>query len=101
MVKKFLDLLADDTLPTKFPYSTEEYRNHNKHALWLLPNRTKVIEAMEKLLKNHPIFGSFGIVNISGDSRDDDEDKDAKERVMKAINNNEYTITLTGQRLTT
>lgn len=103
MVKKFLDLLVDNTVKTKFPYSTEEYRNHNKHSLWLLPNRVKVIEAMEKLLKEHKIFGSnnFGIVNISGNQRDYEEDKDAKDRVTKAIKNNEYTITLTGQRLTT
>ncbi len=103
MVKKFLDLLVDNTLPTKFPYATEEYRSFNKHSLWLLPNRVKVIEAMEKLLNQHPVFGAgnFGIVNISGNSHDDEEDKDAKDRVTKAIKKNDYTITLTGQRLTT
>lgn len=103
MVRKFLDLLVDDTLKTKFPYATEEYRNYNKHSLWLLPNRVSVIEAMEKLLKDHPVFGSneFGIVNISGDKPEDEEDKDAKDRVVKAIKNHNYTITLTGQRLTT
>jgi hypothetical protein len=101
MVKKFLDLLANDKLATKFPYATQEYRNYNKHSLWLLPNRTEVIFAMEKLLKDHPVFSSFGIVNISGNNYNDDEDKDAKERVTKAIKDNEYTITLTGQRLTT
>lgn len=103
MVKKFLDLLVDDALETKFPYATEEYRNFNKHSLWLLPNRVKVIEAMEKLLKEHQIFGNnqFGIVNISGNNRDDEEDKDAKDRVTKAIKTHDYTITLTGQRLTT
>ncbi|MDA1335243.1 MAG: DEAD/DEAH box helicase family protein, partial [bacterium] len=103
MVKKFLDLLVDNTLQTKFPYATEEYRSYNKHALWLLPNRVNVIGAMEKLLKDHSIFGSnqFGIVNISGDNRDYDEDKDAKNRVTSAIKNHDYTITLTGQRLTT
>ncbi len=103
MVKKFLDLLVDDSVKTKFPYATEEYRNYNKHALWLLPNRVKVIEAMEKLLKNHPVFGAgnFGIINISGNNYDDDEDKDAKDRVTKAIKKHDYTVTLTGQRLTT
>ncbi|MBP7966817.1 Eco57I restriction-modification methylase domain-containing protein [Candidatus Woesebacteria bacterium] len=103
MVRKFLDLLVDDNLNTKFPYATGEYRNYNKHSLWLLPNRTKVIEAMEKLLKKHSVFGAgnFGIVNISGDSRDDDEDKDAKDRVTNSIKNHEFSITLTGQRLTT
>lgn len=101
MVKKFLDLLADNTLDTKFPYATEAYRNYNKHSLWLLPNRVKVIEAMEKLLNEHWIFSQFGIVNISGSRLDDEEDKDAKDRVTKAIKNHDYTITLTGQRLTT
>ena len=101
MVKKFLDLLADDKLKTKFPYSTPEYRTYNKHSLWLLPNRVKAIEAMEKLMNAHPIFSNFGIVNISGNVKDDDNDKDAKTRVSNAIKNNEYTITLTGQRLTT
>lgn len=103
MVKKFLDLLVDDSLQTKFPYATEEYRRFNKHSLWLLPNRVKVIEAMEKLLKEHPVFGAgnFGIVNISGNSRDDEEEKEAKARVTKTIKSHDYTITLTGQRLTT
>ena len=102
LVNKFLDLLVNDKLATKFPYATEEYRSYNKHALWLLPNRTKTIEAMEKLLKNHPVFSKFGIVNISGNAHDDDEaDADAKSRVAHAIKDNEYTITLTGQRLTT
>lgn len=103
MVKKFLDLLVNDSLPTKFPYATQQYRDYNKHSLWLLPNRVKVIEAMERLLKDHPVFGSgnFGIVNISGNSRDEEEEKDAKNRVMGAIKNHDYTITLTGQRLTT
>lgn len=101
MVKKFLDLLVDNTVDTKFPYATEEYRNYNKHSLWLLPNRVKVIEAMEKLLKEHWIFSKFGVVNISGNNHDDEEDKDAKNKVTNAIKNNDYTITLTGQRLTT
>lgn len=101
LVNKFLDLLVNDQLNTKFPYSTEEYRKFNKHSLWLLPNRVKAIEAMEKLLKNHPVLGKFGIVNISGNEIDDEDDKDAKERVTKAIASNDYSITLTGQRLTT
>lgn len=103
-VQKFLNLLVNNTLATKFPYATEEYRNYNRHSLWLLPNRVKVVEAMEKLLKEHPVFGTanFGIVNISGTTpKEEDDDKDAKERVMKAIKNYDYTITLTGERLTT
>lgn len=103
MVNKFLDLLVDDQLRTKFPYSSEEYRGFIKHSLWLLPNRTRVIEAMEKLLNHHPVFGKFKIVNISGNrpNDDDDADTDAKSKVTSAIKNHEYTITLTGQRLTT
>tara|TARA_B100000745_G_scaffold300210_2_gene253258 strand:- start:1678 stop:5649 length:3972 start_codon:yes stop_codon:yes gene_type:complete len=102
-VKKFLNLLVDNTLHTKFPYATKQYRSYNKHSLWLLPNRVKVIEAMENLLKEHKVFGSneFGVVNISGNNHDGEEDKDAKNKVTKAIKDHEYTITLTGQRLTT
>lgn len=101
MINKFLDLLVDDEISTKFPYATDEYRGYIKHSLWLLPNRTKVIEAMEKLLNKHPVFSKFKIVNISGNSTDDEADKDAKKRVRDAIDYNDYTITLTGQRLTT
>lgn len=101
MVVKFLDLLVNEQVDTKFPYATDEYRGYIKHSLWHLPNRTKVIEAMEKLLKKHPVFGNFSIVNISGKNTDDEADDDAKTRVRNAIDNNEYTITLTGQRLTT
>ncbi len=102
MVNKFLDLLLNNKIDTKFPYAIEEYRSFNKHSLWLLPNRTKVIEAMEKLLRDHPVFGKFGIINISGNAKEDDSaDTDAKKRVVGAIKNYEYTITLTGQRLTT
>lgn len=99
MVDKFLKLLVDEK--HNFPYSTEEYRNYNKHTMWLLPNRTQVIKAMENKLKQHPVFSHFGIVNISGNMKGDDEqDSDAKRRVEDAIKNNDYTITLTGQRLT-
>jgi hypothetical protein len=107
MVKKFLDLLVDSTLPTKFPYATDEYRSFNKHSLWLLPNRVAVIAAMEKLLNQHPVFGAgnFGIVNISGPKKsgeeEEKEEQDAKNRVENAIKKHDYTITLTGQRLTT
>ncbi len=101
MINKFLDLLVDDEISTKFPYATDKYRGYIKHSLWLLPNRTKVIEAMEKLLNKHPVFGKFKIVNISGNSTDDEADKDAKKRVRDAIDHNDHTITLTGQRLTT
>lgn len=99
MVDKFLNLLVDEK--HNFPYSTEEYRNYNKHTMWLLPNRTQVIKAMENKLKQHPVFSNFGIVNISGNMHGDDEqDSDAKRRVEDAIKNNDYTVTLTGQRLT-
>ncbi|MGB4768036.1 MAG: Eco57I restriction-modification methylase domain-containing protein [Candidatus Saccharimonas sp.] len=101
MVNKFLDLLVNDEVATKFPYATDEYRGYIKHSLWLLPNRTKAIEAMEKLLNKHPVFSKFKVVNISGNSTDDEADKDAKKRVRDAIDHNDYTITLTGQRLTT
>ena len=102
MVKQFLDLLVDDTQPTKFPYATKIYQDYNRHSLWLLPNRVDIIAAMEKLLIEHPVFKHFKIINISGNEVDDEKgERDAKTRVTKAIAEFERTITLTGQRLTT
>lgn len=99
MVNKFIDLMTKNE---QFPYSSKELREYNKHSLWLLPNRTDVIKAMENLLSKHTIFGDFGIVNISGNmASDDNNDKDAKDKVKNAIKNYEFTITLTGERLTT
>ncbi len=98
-VDKFLEAL---TTQTKFPFSTEELRNELKHTFWLL-NRVDSAKALAKKLKEHPIFEDYEIVLVAGDGKLDDESENQKafDKVVKAIKNNEKTITISVGQLTT
>lgn len=98
-VDKFLDALT--TLP-KFPFSTEELRKELKHTFWLL-NRVDSAKALARKLKEHPVFSDYEIVLVAGDGRldDDSENKKAYDKVIKAIKENEKTITISVGQLTT
>ncbi|MCD7855422.1 MAG: DEAD/DEAH box helicase family protein [Clostridiales bacterium] len=100
-VDKFLDAL---TKQEKFPFSTEELRKELKHTFWLL-NRVDSAKALEKKLKNHPVFKDYKIVLAAGDGRGfDSEEKQTEkafDKVNAAIRENEKTITLSVGQLTT
>lgn len=98
-VDKFLDALT--TLP-KFPFSTEELRQELKHTFWLL-NRVDSAKALARKLKEHPIFADYEIVLVAGDGKldDDSENKKAFDKVVKAIKENDKTITTSVGQLTT
>ena len=98
-VDKFLEALT--TLP-KFPFSTDELRQELKHTFWLL-NRVDSAKALARKLKEHPVFADYEIVLVAGDGRldDDTENKKAFDKVIKAINENEKTITISVGQLTT
>lgn len=98
-VDKFLDALT--TLP-KFPFSTEELRQELKHTFWLL-NRVDSAKALARKLKEHSVFADYEIVLVAGDGKldDDSENKKAFDRVVKAIEENEKTITISVGQLTT
>lgn len=98
-VDKFLEALT--TLP-KFPFSTDELRQELKHTFWLL-NRVDSAKALARKLKEHPIFADYEIVLVAGDGRldDDNENKKAFDKVIKAIKENEKTITISVGQLTT
>ena len=98
-VDKFLDAL---TTQTKFPFSTDELRNELKHTFWLL-NRVDSAKALAKKLKEHPIFKDYSIVLVAGDGKldDDIENKKAFDKVVKAIKENDKTITISVGQLTT
>ena len=109
-VDVFLDKL---TSMTKFPFS-DEYRDELKHTIWIL-NRVSSAKALYKKLKEHPVFKDYEIVLAAGDGKveysDDTDidtitkiDKDAKtsfDKVIKAIKENDKTITLSVGQLTT
>ena len=98
-VDRFLDAL---TKQKKFPFSTEELRQELKHTFWLL-DRVDSAKALAKKLREHPVFKDYEIVLAAGDGKIDDQSETAKsfDKVMKAINKHEKTITLSVGQLTT
>lgn len=103
-VKAFLDLLVAKSDTTNYPFSTEEYRDFFRHTLWMIPG-VKEAKALTELLKAHPVFGQFSIVNVAGDGDYDyKEEQKARDKLSKAMTNhpeNTRTITLSCGRLTT
>lgn len=98
-VDKFLDAL---TTLEKYPFSTPELRKELKHTFWLL-NRVDSAKALARKLKEHPVFSEYEIVLAAGDGRIDDADEVQKsfDKVKKAIETHEKTITLSVGQLTT
>lgn len=102
-IKSFLSLICKDNDETNYPFSTEEYRDFFRHTLWVVPG-VKEAKALSALLKSHPIFSQFEIVNVAGDGDEEIDSKDALKAVKSKIGNNPEetrTITLSCGRLTT
>lgn len=112
-VKRFLDALSRNE---KYPFSTIGLRRVLRHTLWLF-DRVASAKAMERLLREHPVFGNgnYKVVIAAGDGKaapDEQDDFEADEladvaerqsydRVMDAIADNDKTITLSVGQLTT
>lgn len=103
-VIKWLDTLSRNE---KYPFSTKELRNELKHTFWIL-DRVDSVKALEKLLRNHPVFENYEIVIAAGDGKSLESEMDdvignesSLEKVKNAIANNEKTITLSVGQLTT
>lgn len=99
-VVKWLDMLSKNE---KYPFSTPELRDELKHSFWLL-NRVASAKALEKLLRQHPVFEDYEIVLAAGDGKTEDDaiiNQKSLDRVREAIKANERTITLSVGQLTT
>lgn len=103
-VREFLDLMCTEDEESHYPFSTDEYRTSFNHTLWVVPG-VKEAKALERLLRDQEVFGGFdAIVNVAGNSEDDEMRQDALDRVKKAIGavpEQTYTITISCGRLTT
>ena len=102
-VQAFLDLIVKYDENSNYPYSTVEFRNAFRHTLWMVPG-VKEARALSAMLKAHPIFGQFDIVNVAGDGDLEEENDDALNMVEKAMGDNPEetrTITLSCGKLTT
>lgn len=100
-VKKWLDTLTHNH---KYPFSTKALRDELKHTFWLL-NRVASAKALQKLLKNHPVFENYEIILAAGDGRGEEDEQvisqKSLDKVKKAITENDKTITLSVGQLTT
>ena len=102
-VQAFLDLIVKYDPESNYPYSTVEFRNSFRHSLWMVPG-VKEARALSSMLKSHPIFSQFDIVNVAGDGDLEEENDDALNMVEKAMGDNPEetrTITLSCGKLTT
>lgn len=98
-VDKFLDAL---TTQDKFPFSTPELRDELKHTFWLF-NRVASARALAMKLEFHPVFKDYEVILAAGDGKLDDDDENEKsfDKVTKAIQEYDKTITLSVGQLTT
>lgn len=102
-VLSFLNLICKTDSESNYPYSTEAYRDNFRHSLWMVPG-VKEAKALSTMLKTHPVFGQFDIVNVAGDGDEEETNEEALKKVEKAIGDKPYetyTITLSCGRLTT
>ena len=106
-VKAFLDLLTKPS-ENNYPFSNQGFRDIFRHTLWVVPG-VKAAKALSALLKQHPVFSNFEIVNVAG-AGDYDENAsslgatEALDAVNKAIGSapeESRTITISCGRLTT
>lgn len=100
-VKKWLDSLSRNE---KYPFSTKALRDELKHTFWLL-NRIASAKALQKLLKEHPVFENYEIILAAGDGQGHDSAEVISDkslvRVKEAVQSHDKTITLSVGQLTT
>lgn len=102
-VQKFLNLLCTKDEYSDFPFSKEDYRETFRHTFWVVSHVNEAA-ALEKLLKKHPIFKRFNIINVAGRNDSDEQNENALDKVLKAIGESPEatsTITISCGRLTT
>lgn len=100
-VLHFLNLLTKEDSESMYPFAKAKYRNIFRHTLWMVPG-VKAAKALSAILKGHPVFGNFDIVNVAGDGDEEEDREEALKKVNKAIAEAQHgTITLSCGRLTT
>lgn len=102
-VQNFLDLLTKIDEESMYPFANKRYRDIFRHTLWMVPG-VKSAKALAAMLRNHPVFGLFEIVNVAGDGDEEETNEEALKKVTDAIGpdpDKTRTITLSCGRLTT
>ncbi len=71
-VKQFLINLSTNK---KYPFSTPELREELKHTFWYVGNRVNSVKALERLLKEDPIFKDYEIIIAAGNGKSFEEEE--------------------------
>lgn len=96
----FLNLISTESTNSNYPFSTPEYRDLFQHTFWILPG-VKEARAFSTMLKKHPVFRSYEVVNVAGEGDVEKPYDDALAEVRNAIKSHDKTITLSCGKLTT
>lgn len=99
-VYDFLSLISSDSANGNYPFSTEEYRDMFAHTFWIVPG-VKEAKALSALIKRHPDFKDFEVVNIAGDGDEEKPYDEALTLVRSSIKSFPKTITISCGKLTT
>lgn len=102
-ILSFLNLLTRTDEYCLYPFSNDRYRKIFRHTLWMLPGVSEA-KALSIMLRVHPVFQHFKVVNVAGEGDDGEERGDALQMVNDAIGDDpsqSWTITLSCGRLTT
>lgn len=99
-VWEFLNLISSDSEDSNYPFANQEYRDMFKHTFWILPG-VKEARAFSAMLKKHPVFKAYEVVNVAGEGDVEQPYDDALRAVRNAIKKHDHTITLSCGKLTT
>lgn len=99
-VWEFLNLISSESADSNYPFATREYRDMFRHTFWILPG-VKEARAFSAMLKLHPVFKNYEVVNVAGDGDVEQPYDDALKAVRAAIKSHSHTITLSCGKLTT
>ena len=99
-VWQFLDLISSESDDSNYPFANQEYRDMFKHTFWILPG-VKEARAFSAMLKEHPVFKDYEVVNVAGEGDVEQPYDDALKSVRNAIKKSSHTITLSCGKLTT
>lgn len=99
-VNNFLTLISKDDPNSNYPFATDDYRDMFRHTFWLVPG-VAAAKALSSLLKQHPRFTEYEIVNIAGDGDEERPYDEALGLVKSAIKTYPKTISISCGKLTT
>ena len=99
-VYQFLTLISQESETSNYPFSNDEYRDMFAHTFWIVPG-VKEARALSAMLKDHPRFKDFEVVNIAGDGDEEKPYDEALGLVKSSIKAFPKTITISCGKLTT